>query len=628
MRRAIIACALLASLAPAFASAQTCSPFTSCESRGAAGGGEGSGTVTSVASGAGLTGGPITTTGTLAWNYTATLAGNPAMLAGECRPATTGFIFEGATADAFELLLTVVDPTADRTITFPELTGTVLLTTSSAGAFPTLNQDTTGNATTATTATTANAVAANSVALGTDTTGGYAASATEGGSATSVAANSVALTTDTTGSYAAGDAEAGNATGVACTTCVDATDIAAEAVTEPKLDAIDAAGDEEVLTYESDSGRFEWQASAAGIGGSTGATDNAILAADGTGGATLQARDLTVSDVASTTVTVATTAGNALAMAATSPTATTGASQAGKAATLTASNAVASTDTAGAAAGGAVTITAGNAARLTSGDANGGNVTLVPGAGIGSGVGGQVIPASGYGFVADTTNFGATATLRVSDGSTGFKNISALGLYLKTGGNIASLLSGSGTLRARNHQDSAYTSLHAADLQSYKDESLRLFAARGSAARVAISSDGVWGFSSTTDAEGTLDGALSRSAAGVTAFGTGAAGNTDGKAKALNFLAGGTASPTIGGSCGTDPAIAGKDGALKVTTGTGSPTSCAVTFGTAWTTAPVCVANASTTTTALNIATTTTTVTVSAVALTASETIHVLCMGY
>lgn len=38
---------------------------------------------------------------------------------------------------------------------------------------------------------------------------------------------------------------------------------------------------------------------AAGIGGSTGATDNAILVADGTGGATLQARDITIADVAS-----------------------------------------------------------------------------------------------------------------------------------------------------------------------------------------------------------------------------------------------------------------------------------------------------------------------------------------
>jgi hypothetical protein len=37
-------------------------------------------------------------------------------------------VFEGATADAFETTLTVVDPTADRTITLPNVTGTVVTT--------------------------------------------------------------------------------------------------------------------------------------------------------------------------------------------------------------------------------------------------------------------------------------------------------------------------------------------------------------------------------------------------------------------------------------------------------------------------------------------------------------------
>ena len=37
-------------------------------------------------------------------------------------------IFEGATADAFETTLIVTDPTADRTITLPNVTGTVITT--------------------------------------------------------------------------------------------------------------------------------------------------------------------------------------------------------------------------------------------------------------------------------------------------------------------------------------------------------------------------------------------------------------------------------------------------------------------------------------------------------------------
>ena len=39
----------------------------------------------------------------------------------------TSIIFEGATTDAYETTLTVTDPTADRTITLPNLSGTVTL---------------------------------------------------------------------------------------------------------------------------------------------------------------------------------------------------------------------------------------------------------------------------------------------------------------------------------------------------------------------------------------------------------------------------------------------------------------------------------------------------------------------
>ena len=42
--------------------------------------------------------------------------------------STGSFTFEGATADGFETTLAVVDPTADRTITFPNTTGTVVTT--------------------------------------------------------------------------------------------------------------------------------------------------------------------------------------------------------------------------------------------------------------------------------------------------------------------------------------------------------------------------------------------------------------------------------------------------------------------------------------------------------------------
>lgn len=40
----------------------------------------------------------------------------------------SGIIFEGATADAYETTLEVTDPTADRTITLPNVSGTVITT--------------------------------------------------------------------------------------------------------------------------------------------------------------------------------------------------------------------------------------------------------------------------------------------------------------------------------------------------------------------------------------------------------------------------------------------------------------------------------------------------------------------
>lgn len=64
--------------------------------------------------------------------------------------------------------------------------------------------------------------------------------------------------------YAAYGDSSGNATGLVCTGCVGSTDLADEAVTEAKLDALDAAGDEECLTFEATGSRFEWQACGAG----------------------------------------------------------------------------------------------------------------------------------------------------------------------------------------------------------------------------------------------------------------------------------------------------------------------------------------------------------------------------
>lgn len=65
------------------------------------------------------------------FNYAETLAGNPALGAEECiftleGTNAGGFLCEGA-ANAFETAIIITDPTADRTITFPNATGEVSL---------------------------------------------------------------------------------------------------------------------------------------------------------------------------------------------------------------------------------------------------------------------------------------------------------------------------------------------------------------------------------------------------------------------------------------------------------------------------------------------------------------------
>ena len=61
----------------------------------------------------------LSTTGTFS-------SGN--LTCGSITSTGSSIVFEGATADAFETTVTVVDPTADRTITIPNETGTMLTT--------------------------------------------------------------------------------------------------------------------------------------------------------------------------------------------------------------------------------------------------------------------------------------------------------------------------------------------------------------------------------------------------------------------------------------------------------------------------------------------------------------------
>jgi len=88
-----------------------------------------------------------------------------------------------------------------------------------------------------------------------------------------------------------------------------------------------------------------------------------------------------------------------------------------------------------------------------------------------------------------------------------------------------------------------------------------------------------------------------------------------------------TTKPTVAGSCGTGPTIAGSDYQGKVTTGTGSPTSCTITFQKAFAIAPACFGNDETTAAAVKAISTTTTVILSSAAFVASDVLSYLCAG-
>lgn len=125
----------------------------------------------------GLTGGNVAAEGTtsaLAFDYSQALSGDVGLVTKAGVFGQNGFVFEGTTADTIETYVSVTDPTAsDKTITIPDRSGTISL------SGDTFTGDVT--ATLSSSGATALTVAADAVALTTDTTGNYVSSATASG---------------------------------------------------------------------------------------------------------------------------------------------------------------------------------------------------------------------------------------------------------------------------------------------------------------------------------------------------------------------------------------------------------------------------------------------------------------
>ena len=198
--------------------------------------GLGAGTVTSVATsgtvnGLTLTGGTITTTGTVTLGGTLANVANSALTNDSVTIGSTEVAL-GATVTTFAGLSSVTSTdfvgaltgNADTSTKIASITNSNIVQlaasqaltnkdlSGSGNTFPTFNQDTTG---TAANATVAAGVAANSVALGGDTTGNYVATLTAGEGITSTGATSgegIAHSLSVDYGSSAGDAVEGNTT--------------------------------------------------------------------------------------------------------------------------------------------------------------------------------------------------------------------------------------------------------------------------------------------------------------------------------------------------------------------------------------------------------------------------------
>lgn len=141
-------------------------------------------------------------------------------------------------------------------------------------------------------------VSANAVALGTDTTGNYVASITSGSGITGGdggsegAALTIAATLGT--SVSASEMATEDHGDISWSAGVASVDSGAVGMGEI-ADDLGCTGSQDVRRNAGDTA-WECYTPSGGVGGSTGATDEAVLRADGTGGSTAQASSVTIND--------------------------------------------------------------------------------------------------------------------------------------------------------------------------------------------------------------------------------------------------------------------------------------------------------------------------------------------
>jgi hypothetical protein len=285
------------------------------EATGAYNDGTGTHTMHGIASGEGVVVGTDKTQTLTAKTLTSPIITNPSISGAG---VDASIIFEGATADAHETTLTVEEPTADRTITLPNATGTVVL----AAVAQTLTNKTMGDALNAggfkitnlaTPTLASDAVrkdfADAQVAAAATSAASAATSATSAAASATTAANSVA----TIAGYATSSANSATAAATSATSAAASATAAATSATSAAASAVTAA------TSATAAATSAASAAVSATAASTSATSAAASATAAATSATSAAASATASaNSASASATSATASASSASAAATS----------------------------------------------------------------------------------------------------------------------------------------------------------------------------------------------------------------------------------------------------------------------------------------------------------------------
>jgi hypothetical protein len=212
-------------------------------------------------------------------------------------------VFEGATADAFETTLTVVDPTQDNTITLPNTTGTVVLAT----ATQTLTNKTLTSPT----------ISGSPVITGLSSAGMSASSATPKDYVDSILGSAVAASTSAASAATSASSAATSATSAAnsASAAVTSANSAASSATAAATSAASA------LTSQTAAATSATSAAASATAAATSATSAAASAtAAATSATSAAASATTAANSVASILSAATSASNSASAAATSAT--------------------------------------------------------------------------------------------------------------------------------------------------------------------------------------------------------------------------------------------------------------------------------------------------------------------